>query len=90
MGNLGLNENLFELNQHETGHCSNCEHEKETVKHFLCKCPLFLIERAMLITESGIENEKVIPILLKSTDINHQQALVNFVIRTKRVHLYPY
>ena len=88
MGNIGLNENLFELNQHETGHCSFCVQVKETINHYLCKCPLYLIERAMLITETGVGNEDAIPSLLKSTEPAKQEALVNFVLRSKRVHIY--
>ena len=86
MGNIGLNANLHVMNMHETGMCPRCPSEKETVHHYLCVCPCYIIERAMLFTETGV-NEQNMTSLLNSTDVIHQQALVDYVLRTNRFYL---
>ena len=51
MGNISLNYDLFRLNMHENGMCPNCPQIFETVTHFLCECPKYIIERSMLLAE---------------------------------------
>ena len=50
----------------------------------LVVCPQYMIERAMLIIETGINEGEDIKELLKSGDITTQRALVRFVNRTAR------
>ena len=83
MGNIGLNNNLFKINLHDTGLCNHCN-TLETVEHFLCSCPKYIIERSMLLAESDTQLEDNILSLLNSSDTSHQKALVSFVQRTQR------
>ena len=83
MGNIGLNENLRKINRHETGLCDLCD-SPETIEHFLCSCPRYIISRSMMVTEADINEENILN-LLSSSDISHQKALVNYVYRTQRI-----
>ena len=83
-GNIGLNEDLKKWNQHDTGLCSNCG-RPETVLHFLMECPIYLIERTMMLVETNFTQISDILILLKSSNPVHQKALVDFVTRTQRL-----
>ena len=58
MGNIGLNVNLCVLKKHDTGYCPNCEGIFETITHFLCQCPEYIVQRAMLMAETGLYEEK--------------------------------
>lgn len=86
LGITGLNEDLFKLKIHPTGHCNNCIGIKETVFHFLTECPKYITERAMLLTETNLTNPKEIMTLLKSTENKKQKSIVRFVLRTKRIY----
>ena len=82
MGNIGLNDNLRKVNRHESGHCESCE-VPETVEHFLCYCPKYIITRAMMMSETDTQEENI-PNLLTSSSASHQRALVNYVQRSHR------
>ena len=83
MGNIGLNMNLAVIKQHETGLCLHCG-RLETLEHYLCHCPQYLIERAMLMGECGITQQDQILFILNSENKTHQRALIEYVIRTNR------
>ena len=83
MGNIGLNDNLQKVNRHESGLCESCE-VPETVEHFLCFCPKYIISRAMMMSETDLTNEENIPNLLNSSSASDQRALVNYVQRSQR------
>ena len=82
MGNLGLNDNLFHINQHVSGMCEYCN-VPETVDHFLMFCPRYIIPRAMMLVETKI-HENSIQSLLISTNPVYQKALVLYVKRSQR------
>ena len=83
LGIVGLNEDLYRLGLHDTGHCSTCP-EPETVQHLLTACPSYIIPRAMLITETNLLKMHQLMILLKSPITYIQRALIRYVHRTKR------
>ena len=82
LGILGLHFDLYKLGIHPTGKCDFCS-SLETVTHYFMECRRYLIERAMMFVEINIfEND--MKMILKSTDIHVQAAIVRFVQRTKR------
>ena len=85
MGNIGLNENLRKINRHESGLCDFCG-SPETIEHFLCSCPKYLITRSMMIAEADIDEGNILS-LLTSSDISKQKALVNYVSRSQRLFI---
>ena len=82
MDNLGLNENLLKINEHESGLCENCASTR-IVQHFLISCPKFIIARALMLAETETHEDDILS-LLNSSVSSHQKALVNFVVRSQR------
>ena len=89
LGIVGLNEDLFKLKLHPTGHCNACIGCIETINHFLTECPKYIIERAMLLVETNLTDSKEIITLLKSSENKIQKSIVRFVLRTKRLFQKP-
>ena len=86
VGIIGLNEELFKLGRHESGHCNNCQ-EMETMEHFLTSCPHYIIPRSMLLTETDLmETDSFMTTLLKSKSPYIQRALIRFIHRTNRLN----
>ena len=84
LGILGLNYDLYRLGLHENGLCNYCS-EMETVSHLLLRCPIYIIERAMLMVEANVKDlDQIVP-LLKSPRPDVQRALVRFIYRTRRL-----
>ena len=83
IGIMGLHEDLHKLGLHENGNCDLCS-ETETIEHYLTSCPKYIIQRAMLLSETNTFESHLIMTLLKSPLPKIQRALVRFVHRTKR------
>ena len=86
LNNIGLNADPAKIWSSQTSGNKNCKdcNTPETLIHYLTECPKYLIERAMLLTESNTVNPSDIIRLLKSTEKTAQKAIVSFVLRTKR------
>ena len=86
MSNISLNESLLKVNMHETGLCEFCP-VPETIQHFLCFCPKYIIARTMMLAETETHENDILN-LLTSSNPSHQRALVNFVLRSQRLVYY--
>jgi len=43
LGTLCVNQYLYKMNKHHTGHCAHCENTPDTTQHFILQCPQYNI-----------------------------------------------
>ena len=81
-GHCGLNHYLARFKKTDNAKCPHCEHEKETVEHYIMECEQYKEERETLIRTVGLINMRLAYLLGNKEGV---QATLKFVKETGRL-----
>jgi ribonuclease HI len=81
MGHIALNQYLHRITKSETPWCPSCQHDEETIHHYLFDCPTWRHERWHMSKKLGRKSKSLSHILTSESSI---AELLKYVGRTEK------